>query len=332
MLDTRPRTVQGIGASIVSKLIARRRPRGYPIWGTAVVDVLVAGPPLPQNKRQIRFPRFSTSSYPPWALCIVPPEKAFLSAGIGTRLVVIQQCSCLADCNPCAGRVLTSLEHLSPQSLDYKRVARAQVHCQVGSYIVHPASRLGQQVIGLRQVSNRIEVCDALPTRLPFDFLGYGLDLRIRNNDWHLLGQWRFLVRVMHQPRQAHQQKAETEPEKLPWVRSLGVLQDSVPARSSGVPGAGNAVDLGDDVLTTLDAVTAEPVVARRAIAEPAATVAARPSIERRTDLISGSVNYLSGVSPSQGAGSTTTVQTEDAVSRAQTAPRPSPRSPPPTK
>ncbi|MDH3013844.1 DUF6308 family protein [Gordonia alkanivorans] len=40
VLDTQLRTVAGIGATIASKLIARKRPRLYPIWDTVVVDVL----------------------------------------------------------------------------------------------------------------------------------------------------------------------------------------------------------------------------------------------------------------------------------------------------
>lgn len=40
VLDTQLRTVNGIGTTIASKLIARKRPRLYPIWDTVVVDVL----------------------------------------------------------------------------------------------------------------------------------------------------------------------------------------------------------------------------------------------------------------------------------------------------
>ncbi|MBD0862613.1 hypothetical protein IA539_15545 [Gordonia sp. zg691] len=40
VLDTQLRTVAGVGATIASKLIARKRPRLYPIWDTVVVDVL----------------------------------------------------------------------------------------------------------------------------------------------------------------------------------------------------------------------------------------------------------------------------------------------------
>ncbi len=94
MLDTRPRTVKGIGASIVSKLIARQRPRGYPIWGTAVVDVLVAGPRLPQNKRHNRIPSVLDEFVSLLGSLCRSSGMVFLSAGIGTRLVIIQQCSC----------------------------------------------------------------------------------------------------------------------------------------------------------------------------------------------------------------------------------------------
>lgn len=47
-LDTQLRTVSGIGTTIASKLIARKRPRLYPIWDTVVVDVLATrrGPHL----------------------------------------------------------------------------------------------------------------------------------------------------------------------------------------------------------------------------------------------------------------------------------------------
>ncbi|MYR08954.1 hypothetical protein GTV32_23040 [Gordonia sp. SID5947] len=40
LLDTRLRSVRGIGTTIASKLIARKRPRLYPIWDEVVVDVL----------------------------------------------------------------------------------------------------------------------------------------------------------------------------------------------------------------------------------------------------------------------------------------------------
>lgn len=39
-LEDRLRTVPGIGLTIATKLIARKRPRLYPIWDTVVVDVL----------------------------------------------------------------------------------------------------------------------------------------------------------------------------------------------------------------------------------------------------------------------------------------------------
>lgn len=39
-LENRLRAVTGIGLTIATKLIARKRPRLYPIWDTAVVEVL----------------------------------------------------------------------------------------------------------------------------------------------------------------------------------------------------------------------------------------------------------------------------------------------------
>lgn len=39
-LENRLRTVPGIGLTIATKLIARKRPRLYPIWDTVVVEVL----------------------------------------------------------------------------------------------------------------------------------------------------------------------------------------------------------------------------------------------------------------------------------------------------
>lgn len=39
-LETKLRTVPGIGTTIATKLIARKRPRLYPIWDTVVTDVL----------------------------------------------------------------------------------------------------------------------------------------------------------------------------------------------------------------------------------------------------------------------------------------------------
>lgn len=40
ILEQRLRTVKGIGLTVASKLVARKRPRLYPIWDNVVVDVL----------------------------------------------------------------------------------------------------------------------------------------------------------------------------------------------------------------------------------------------------------------------------------------------------